>query len=342
MKKYLLALMVLLSGLWAEPYTDMLGRLVDVKSHSKLVFLGPGALRLGVYLGLDERLCGIEKTENDASPFSPYRTYLGKEFIQKLPIVGNGGPGKMPDLEALLIYKPDLIITSFLDKNQLDLIQSKTGIPVLALSYGSSYGGSAQQLLSIKNSLLLLGKVTQTLPRAEALALFIDQQEAKFSTLNVPQKRVYVGGLGYKGSQGINSTEANYPPFELLGLKNVLFAGKKEIGHHFIDMEALIHANPEIIFIDRFGKNKVAQEYAAQKLFFDTLSAYKKGNVTDVLAYNFYSTNVENLLVITYQIASILGASVDLDREATSIFKAFYGEKGATLLNQLPYGIHAK
>jgi len=342
MKKYLLALIALLSGLWADPYTDMLGRLVDIKSHSKLVFLGPGALRLGVYLGLDERLCGIEKTENDASPFSPYRTYLGKERIGKLPIIGTGGPGKMPDLEALVVYKPDLIIASFLDKNQLDLIQSKTGIPVLSLSYGASYGGSTQQLLSIKNSLLLLGKITQTLPRAEALVSFIGEQEAKLSTLNVPQKNVYIGGLGYKGAQGINSTEANYPPFELLGLKNVLFVGEKESGHHFVDMEALIHTNPEIIFIDRFGKNKVAQEYAAKKQLFDTLSAYKKGNVTDVLAYNFYSTNVENLLLISYQIASILGVAVELEDEASSIFKAFYVEKGVALLNQLPYGIHLK
>jgi len=339
MKKCLLVLMVLLSSLWAESYTDMLGRSVDIKSSSKLVFLGPGALRLGVYLGLEERLCGIEKTENDASPFSPYRTFLGKERIAKLPIIGTGGPGKMPDLEALVVHKPDLIVASFLDKNQLDLIQSKTGIPVLALSYGASYGGSTQQLLSIKNSLLLLGKVTQKLPRAEALVTFIGEQEAKLSTLNVAQKRVYVGGLGYKGAQGINSTEANYPPFELLGLKNALFEDKEALGHHFIDMEALIKADPEVIFIDRFGKAKVAQEYAAKKALFDTLSAYKKGNVKDVLGYNFYSTNVENLLLISYQIASNLGVSVELEHEANSIFKAFYGEKGVALLKQLAYGI---
>ena len=342
MKKCLLVLMVLLSSLWAESYTDMLGRSVDIKSSSKLVFLGPGALRLGVYLGLEERLCGIEKTENEASPFSPYRTFLGKERIAKLPIIGTGGPGKMPDLEALVVHKPDLIITSFLDKNQLDLIQSKTGIPVLALSYGASYGGSAQQLLSIKNSLLLLGKVTQKLPRAEALVTFISEQEVKLSTLPVAQKRVYVGGLGYKGAQGINSTEANYPPFELLGLKNALFEDKEALGHHFIDMEALIKADPEVIFIDKFGKAKVAQEYAAKKALFDTLSAYKKGNVKDVLGYNFYSTNVENLLLISYQIASILGVHAKLEDEARSIFKAFYGEKGVALLNQLPYGIHLK
>jgi len=339
MKKILLGLIVVCSVVFAQPYTDMLGRLVDVTSAQKLVFLGPGALRMGVYLGLEERLVGIEKTENDASLLSPYRTFLGKERIAKLPIIGIGGPGKMPDFEALVVHKPDLIIASFLDKNQLDLITQKTGIPVLALSYGASYGGTAKQLLSMKNSLLLLGKITQTLGRAETLTSFITQYEEKLSKLNVPHKRVYVGGLGYKGVQGMNSTEANYPPFEMLGLQNTLFEDKETMGHHFVDFEALLRVNPEMIFIDMFGKAKIAQEYAAQKPLFDTLNAYKTGNVKEVLGYNFYSTNIENLLVISYQIAFYMGASVDVNREAKTIYEAFYGKNGATLLEQLSYGL---
>ena len=340
MKNVFIVLIMMCSSMFAEPYTDMLGRLVDVKSSQKIVFLGPGALRMGTYLGLENRLVGIEKTENDASPLSPYRTYLGKERIGSLPIIGMGGPGKMPDFEALVVYKPDIIFASFLDKNQLGLIQSKTGIPVIALSYGASYGGSNKQLSSMKNSLLLLGKITQTLPRAEALSGFIAKQEEKLSLLQVPQKRVYIGGLGYKGVQGINSTEANYPPFELLGLKNCLFENKEAIGHHFVDIEALLKSNPDIIFIDMFGKAKVEQEYNAQKPLFDTLSAYQKGSIKEVIGYNFYSTNIENLLVITYQIASHMGASVDVAYEAKEIYKAFYGEKGVSLLAKLPYGLH--
>lgn len=340
MKRFFMLFFVYSTWLFAQPYTDMLGRLVEVKTSSRLIFLGPGALRMGVYLGLEERLVGIEKTENDASPLSPYRTFLGKDRIAKLPIIGSGGPGKMPDLEALIVQKPDLIVASFLDKNQLDLIQSKTAIPVIALSYGASYGGSAKQLLSMKNSLLLLGKITQTLPLAEALTSFITKQEEKLSAMKVPQKKLYIGGIGYKGAQGINSTEANYPPFELLGLKNALFEGKDTMGHHFIDFEALIKANPEILFIDMFGKTKITQEYTAQKALFDTLSAYKTGHVKEVLGYNFYSTNMENLLVIAYQIASYLGVSIDLKSEAREIYKAFYGEAGLKLLEQLPYGLN--
>lgn len=324
--------------MYAQTYTDMLGRQVEVTASSKLVFIGPGALRMGVYLGLDERLVGIEKTENDASTLSPYRTFLGKERIEKLPIIGVGGPGKMPDLEALIVQKPDLIIASFLDKNQLDMLSAKTGIPVLALSYGASYGGSAQQLQSIKNSLLLLGNVTHTLSKAENVVAFMNETEKKLTALAVPSKKVYVGGLGYKGSQGITSTEANYPPFELLGLKNALFDKTEAIGHHFIDLEALINASPELIFIDRFGKEKVAQEYERHKVLFDTLHAYKTGQIKEVSSYNFYATNIENLFLIAYHIASYMGATVDVEMEEQQIYKAFYGEKRAERMQKLLNG----
>lgn len=341
MEKIILCTLILLGSLCAQTYTDMLGRHVEVKSASKLVFLGPGALRLGVYLGLEERLVGIEKTENDASPLSPYRTFLGKEKIAKLPLVGPGGPGKMPDLEALIVLKPDLIITSFVDQNQIDLIASKTTIPILAVSYGASYGGSSQKNLEeIKASLLLLGEVTQTKARAQKLTAFMQNEEKGLSALKLSPKTLYVGGIGYKGAQGMTSTEANYPPFELLGLKNSVFANTDAKGHQFIELEALLKADPEIIFVDLFGKAKVEEEYAEKKPLFESLQAYQKGNIKEVIGYNYYSTNIENLFVIAWQVAHALGAPVDINSKAKEIFTAFYGEKADALLTKLPYHLN--
>jgi len=335
MGKIIVIFGLLFSTLWGASYTDMMGRVVEVKESSKLVFIGPGALRLGVYLGLDARLVGIEKTENDASPLSPYRSFLGKERIGSLPIIGAGGPGKMPDLEALIAVKPDLIVSSFVDKNALELITSKTGIPVLALSYGATYGGNEAQLQSIKNSLLLLGKVSGTSARAQELVVFMNEQQKNLAALSLPAKKVYVGGVGYKGAQGITSTEANYPPFELLGLKNSVFEGKEAMGHQFIELEALLKTNPEIIFIDTFGRKKVMEAYEANKTLFDTLGAYQNGAIKDVLSYNFYATNVENLFVIAWQIAYGLGKPFHLTQEAQKIYTIFYGPKGPSLLPQL-------
>lgn len=343
MHKIFFLLIAISSMVLAKPYTDMLGRSVEISSASKLVFIGPGALRMGVYLGLEDRLVGIEKTENEASPLSPYRTFLGKERIAKLPIIGVGGPGKMPDLEALMVHNPDLIIASFVDQNQMELIQSKTGIPVLSLSYGANYGGTSQKNLEdIKRSLVLLGNVCDKKERANTLVKAIESYEQRLSTIVRSTQKLYVGGIGYKGTQGITSTEVNYPPFELLGLKNSVFEGKNAQGHQFIEFEALLYTNPDIIFIDLFSKEKVAQEYPQKKPLFDALKAYQTKNVKEVLGFNNYSTNVENLLVIAFQIASYLGANIDLESEANAIFKAFYGEKGEELLRKLPYGISTK
>ncbi|ACZ11847.1 ABC transporter substrate-binding protein [Sulfurospirillum deleyianum] len=340
MKKVIFLLSCFASLLFSQTYTDMLGREVSIEKSDKIVCIGPGALRLAVYLGLENRLVGIEKTENEASPFSPYRTFLGKKNIAKLPLIGTGGPGKMPDLEALIVAKPDFIIASFVDKNQLELIASKTNIPLIAISYGASYGGTSEKNLEdIKNSLLLLGNITRTNPRAKALVTFIQTQEENLRTLKFPAKKLYVGGIGYKGVQGLTSTEVSYPPFELLGLKNTLFEKSGAQGHQFIELEALMHHNPDMIFIDQFGKTKVEQEYHAQKALYDTLSAYKTGNVKEVLGFNFYSTNVENLLIIAWQIAAYLGEPVDVNEKAHAIFNAFYGDpKGSALLESLPYG----
>lgn len=338
MEKIILACLLFAGTLFAQSYTDMLGRNVEIGTTSRLVFLGPGALRLGTYLGLNTRLAGIEKIEKEASFLSPYRTFMSAEAIDKLPLIGPGGPGKMPDMEALLTLQPDLIVTSFVDQNQIETIASKTHIPIIALSYGASYGGTEEKNLEeVKKSLLFLGEITQTLPRAQSLVAFIENQEKTLRSLSLEKKRVYVGGVGYKGVQGLTSTEVDYPPFALLGLKNCVFEQTKLKGHRFIELEALLKSDPEIIFVDLFGQAKIQEEYQEHKALYDSLSAYKTAQLKTVLGYNYYSTNIENLFVIAWQIASGLGAKVEVKAEAEKIYEAFYPQHGAKLLSQLQY-----
>ncbi|MDD3324006.1 MAG: ABC transporter substrate-binding protein [Sulfurospirillaceae bacterium] len=341
MEKIVFICLFLATTLFGKSYVDLIGRNVEVKKSSRLVFIGPGALRLGVYLGLENRLVGIENIENQSSKLSPYRTFLGKEFISKLPTIGQGGPGKIPNLEALLVTNPDVIVASFVDKNQLEIISSKTKIPVIAVSYGASYGGNNKKNLEdIKTSLALLGEITGTQQRAKKLIEFIKTQEDRLSKTTLKSQTVYIGGVGYKGAQGITSTDANYPPFELLGLKNAVFKNSRAQGHQFIELETLLKTDPQIIFTDMLGKIKIQEEYVQKKEIFNTLSAYKNGNIKELLGFNFYTTNIENLFVIAWQIASAMGFEVDLDRASKEIFDAFYPEKGSELLGKLSYGFN--
>lgn len=327
--------------LFGKEYTDLLGRKVAINKAQSFIFLGPGALRLGVYLGLEDKLVGIERVEQkpSVSPAAVYRVYLGQDFLNQFPVVSEGGPGKMPNLEALIVANPDVIFTSFLDKGQIKQIQSKTKIPVVALSYGSSYGGATQKNLEdIKASILLIGQIANVSKRAQEIVNFISSQEKELSKLFFEKKSLYIGGIPYKGIQPITSTDANYPPFELLGLKNSLFENGQNQnlqGHQFIDFEALLTTNPQTIFLDSLSKTKINQDYIANKALYDSLQAFQNNNVFWLLNFNNYSTNVENLILIAWQIAFYLGSNVPLHVKAAEIYEAFYPNHGKELLKKL-------
>lgn len=144
--------------LYGQVFTDTQGRKVNIEKTNKIVALGPGTLRVLTYLGLQDKLVGIEKFELKFDIKSPYRAVLDKKRIKKLPIVSQGGPNKMPNLETLIKVKPDILFTSFFSKEQVELTQSKTKIPVIVLSYGVSYGGGKNEskLNAIKKSLKLV------------------------------------------------------------------------------------------------------------------------------------------------------------------------------------------
>jgi iron complex transport system substrate-binding protein len=79
-------------------------------------------------------------------------------------VIGPGGPNNAPDPEKLLAVKPDVIFTTYAaDKAAADNLQSKTGIPVIALSYGKTSTFDPQ----VNASLLLIGKINGMDKRAQ-------------------------------------------------------------------------------------------------------------------------------------------------------------------------------
>lgn len=304
---------------------DLLGRNVQIKSAEKLVFIGPGALRLGVYLGLVDRIVGIERFESKINPeFSPYSAIIGRVNLDKAVIVGEGGPGKAPSAEALVNSGADLIISSFVSEKQIDEIQKQTRIPVFAVSYGSGYGGNLEKLESVKKSIVALGEATNTRERASKLIKFMEDEGKSLKSLKLEQKSVYVGGIGYKGAWGIASTESDYLPFWLLGIKNAVNSDK--LGHLFIDMEKLVEIDPDVIFLDKGGKSQIKKDKEDKSGIFDALSAFKNGRIHWVDPFNYYNTNIENCFFIAWQVAKALGADIDLDEKKRTIYDAFLGK----------------
>jgi len=205
--------------------TDLAGREVAVpREVHRLVALGPGALRLVVYLGVTDRLVGIEDIENRMVRdvyVRPYASGLGEDVLD-LPVVSAGGPGVLPDPERLLACRPDLLVCVGIDPAGLENLEAKTGVPALYLSYGELgvWGEEARR------SLTLLGDVLGRAARAEALNQTIAALERDLAarTADIPatdRPTVYIGGISYKGPHGLTSTEAGYPPARLVGARNL-------------------------------------------------------------------------------------------------------------------------
>lgn len=302
--------------------SDMLGREVNVQKTNKIVFIGPGALRFGVYLGVTDRVVGIEAREKQQSTHAPYSTVVKAKNLDNKPIIGEGGPGKIPTMEALITSKAELIIASFVSKENMDLIEQKTKIPVFGIDYGD--GKSAKSMELVKQSLLKLGEILGAKTRADELVTFMNNEEKIFKSLNLAPKSLYIGGVSYKGSWGIASTEGRYLPFELLGVANAVAQGQS--GHLFLDLEKIAEVDPDIVFVDVGGEKIITDEINNKKEFFDSLKAFKNGQFYKVAPFNFYNTNIENCYFIAWQVASKLGAKVDLDTKKAEIYKKFLGE----------------
>jgi len=267
---------------------DLTKRKVEVPGQvERIVCAGPGALRLIVYLKATDMVIGVEDAERSwGSSGRPYA--IAHQELKNLPSIGPGGPGKLPNTEALVKLSPDVIFMSYIEKRIADNIQKKTNIPVVVLSYGELARFSEPLFESLKLTGKLLGKEK----KADEVVNFIKQviEDLKTRTEDIPDKQkpsVYIGGIGYKGAHGIDSTEASFPPFVFLHAKNVVDEVGKE-GHLFIDREKLFEWDPDIIFIDEGGFELVKQDYEKRRQFYYSLKAFIKGNVYGTLA-NFYS-----------------------------------------------------
>ncbi|ASJ01454.1 iron ABC transporter substrate-binding protein [Thermococcus gorgonarius] len=306
--------------------TDSLGRTVEVPAKvTKVVAAGPGALRLIVYLNASDMVAGVEDFEKRYSYGRPY--IIAHPELKELPSIGPGGPGKLPDFEALINLKPDVIFMTYVDKKTADDIQEKTRIPVVVLSYGELATFDDEELFK---SLELAGRILGKEERAKEVINFIKsvQDDLSKRTEGVEPKKVYVGGIGYKGAHGIESTEGEYPPFVAVRADNV--ADELGKGHHSIDKEKLLEWQPDYIFIDEGGLKLLLDDYRKNPDFYSSLKAIKNGNVYGLLPFNFYTTNIGTALADAYYIGKVLYperfSDVDPAEKADEIYTFLVGK----------------
>lgn len=286
--------------------TDMAGREVAVAAPSeKVCAIGPGALRLVCYAEAADQVVGIEAFETQWKVGRPY--ILANPDLLSLPVIGQGGPDTSPDAEALIEVEPDVIFVAYLvDAATADELQDKTGIPVVVLSYGPL--GTFDE--EIMRSIEIVGQVTGNEQRAQEL---VDRLEGWLAdlderTADVPDDErpsVYAGAVGMKGTHGIESTQADYPPFTAINAANAV-DDTGSSGSVMIDKEQLIEWDPDIIFIDELGYSMVVDDYGKNPGFYKSLTAVQSGKTYGYLPFNFYTTNVGTALADAYFMASVI------------------------------------
>jgi iron complex transport system substrate-binding protein len=313
----------------ARTVRDLPGRDITVPSDvNRLIALGPGALRLVAYLQDVDKIVGIEDMENRMVRLAwlrPYASTLSEAFFER-PIVGPGGPGKLPDFERLILARPDVIVTVSVDPNDVRNIETKTGIPTVGLSYGElgSWGWEARE------SLLILGTLLGKEDRARHVDAYIRWLEADLQrrTSGIPPRArpsAYFGGVSLKGSQGFTSTQAGYTPADMVNARNVADVSGKR-GHMLIDKERILHWNPDIIFVDIGSRAILEQDFAKDRQFYRLLKAAQAGCAYSLLPYNNYNTNIEIALLNAYFIGKCLYPNSFADVEMRSKADEIFGE----------------
>jgi iron complex transport system substrate-binding protein len=312
--------------------TDLEKRRVWIpRNPDRIVCLGPGTLRLICYLKQTRKVVGVEGFEK-SNPAG--RTYMhAYPELAKLPTVGRGGPAginKDPDLEAVLKVNPEMIFVANMEAARAEALQEKLGLPVVILSYG----GFATFDDVVFDSLRLAGKILKSERRAEELISFIEnaRQDLLRRTrgLDENQKpRAYIGGIGFRGTQGIESTDASYFPLDWVRARNLA----KEIapkGHLFVDKEKLLAWNPDVIFLDAGGLDLVRQDCRRKPEFYKEMKAFRHKKIHVLFPYNWYVTNIGTAILDAYAAGKILYPSCFTDlhapRKADEIYHSFLGK----------------
>ena len=313
--------------------TDMAGRPVKAPfSPDRILCLGPGALRLLVYLSAESLVAGVEDMEKMNPGGRPY--WIAHPELQKLPRCGPGGPagiGKKPDLEIVLSLRPNLIFTTYMEDAMADDIEKMLGISVIVLSYGE-YATFDE---AVYRSLLLAGRILDREKRAKTVVEYIEslRKDMNDRTMGIPDEArpaVYVGGIGYRGTYGIESSEQSYMPFKWLNVDNIAERVKAATGSHvFMEKEMLLKLNPEVIFIDGGGMDLVKDDYRKKPEYYRALRAFSAKRVHSLLPFNWYATNIGTALADAYAIGKILYPEqfkdIDPETKADEIYEFLLG-----------------
>jgi iron complex transport system substrate-binding protein len=329
-----------------------------IPSDIERVYCSGGTLRLIVYFECADRVVATDGNERGSNERNGMKAYLSAhpEF-RDLPIAGESSGRDQPELLLALKSPPQLIIKADTGAGyDPDELMKRTGIPVLLVPMRGITIGREQ----FDAGLRLIGNALGKKERAEALINFFDNEikelkqrsqiiVTKNQTTNpnnqIKQPTVYVGGVSYNGSHGFNSSEAGYPPFEIVGANTLLVKNKTNpiLGnrHTILAKEKIIEWNPDKLFLD-LGTLAIGSASGLIEIkndpAYQSLNAVKNGEIYTLLPNTFYFVNHDAVLVNAWFVGKILYPEqfndIDPKKKADEIFTFLVGKPVFNNLNQ--------
>lgn len=311
--------------------TDSLGREVTVpKNPGAVVCSGSGCLRYLTYLQAEDKIVGVDDIEIKETQFDARPYALANPQFKDYPLIGEFRGNDDP--EKIIACNPDVIFKTYSTTgSEIDELQEKTGIPVVALNYGNLgvYRDDMYQ------SLRIMGEVMGKEDRAEDVIAFFDSNIADLNTrtesiADEDKKSAYIGGIAHKGPHGFQSTEPSYAPFMFVNAFDV--AGDLGTEHADVAKEKIVEWNPDVLFVDLSTLQTTPSAIDELKTdeSYQTLDAVKAGEVYGVLPYNWYTSNHGSVLADAYYIGTVLYpeqfADVDPAAKADEIYVYLVGE----------------
>ncbi len=303
---------------------DNLGRTVTLPAHlERVLSLQPEITRIIVALGAAGRLVGIDHFLRVEDPL--FR--IISPGSDGLPLVSMADYNV--NMELVLRLAPGAIFGGPEDKSVVEALQSKTGIPTIALS---SQGRFDRLLEEISLLGTILGRSERA---AELVAYFRAEIEVIRRTVRAssePRPRVY---LAFWGSP--TRTPVHYEPVDAAGGTNVAenllpsFLGTLIANVNF---ERLLAWNPDVILVH--GNYPVRRRDVTTAQFLSdgrlsTVPAVRDGRVHYTFGFWNWWDPAE-VLVETAYLARLfhprLFQAADWKIRADAIFKKFYGIGG--------------
>ena len=279
----------------------------------------------------------IAVSSNDASnpeSLSGAAYKLANPQLQNLPVVCEIASVNLNE-ELITSMSPDLIYKSDIsDAKEADELSAKTRAPVVTIIKGGL--GTEKDRNDLFRNLRLLGEISGKSDKAEDLIAYI---ETTIKDLNGRTKdiddsakpSVYVGGLAYKGSHGIESTSGTESALKFINANNVAYEMPSSGS---VSKEQIIEWDPDVIFIDlatlgnaKTGKTAIQQLESDPSL--KNLKALKNGRIYTTLPNVWSYSNMETPLANAYYMGSVLYpdafADIDPKTKADEIYTKFLG-----------------